>query len=153
MKITILAVGRMKGDPTATLFDAYVARLPWKTTLVEVEDKSKASLAKRREAECAKLLAAVPPGALLIALDPRGRSLSSEDFARAIGRWRSESTKTLAFAIGGADGFTDDFRAHAQVALSFGSMTWPHLLARVMLAEQLYRASAILSGHPYHRGG
>jgi 23S rRNA (pseudouridine1915-N3)-methyltransferase len=153
MKIAILAVGRMKGEAAAALYETYAARLPWKTTLVEVEEKSKAPATKRQDAECRKLLAALPADALLIALDPRGRVLSSEDFARAIDRWRAEGVKTLAFAIGGADGFTDDFRSRAQVALSFGPMTWPHLLARVMLIEQLYRASAILAGHPYHRGG
>jgi len=152
LKIAILAVGKMKGDPAAGLYETYVARLPWKVALTEVEDKSR-SAAERQASECRKLLAALPKDAVLIALDPRGREISSEDFARAIDKWRAEGTKTLAFAIGGADGFTNEFRSHAKVALSFGPMTWPHLLARAMLAEQLYRASAILSGHPYHRGG
>ena len=152
MKIAILAVGKMRGEPAARLYETYVSRLPWKVALSEIEDKNK-SPAERQAGECRKLLAALPKGATLVVLDPRGRELSSEDFAQALGKWRSEGAKTLAFAIGGADGFTDEFRSRAAVALSFGPMTWPHLLARVMLAEQLYRASAILAGHPYHRGG
>lgn len=152
MRIAILAVGKSKGDPATALYETYVSRLPWTVALTEVEDKSRSPV-ERQANECRKLLAALPKGASLIVLDPRGRDLSSDDFARAIDKWRAEGTKCLAFAIGGADGFTDEFRSRAKVALSFGPMTWPHMLARAMLAEQLYRASTILSGHPYHRGG
>ena len=87
----------------------------------------------------------------LIALDMRGKSLSSEDFAALLSRWRDEGAGDLAFAIGGAEGLDDTLCAAAALTLSLGAMTWPHMLVRVMLAEQLYRAQTILTGHPYHR--
>jgi 23S rRNA (pseudouridine1915-N3)-methyltransferase len=94
---------------------------------------------------------AVPKGATIIVLDQRGKTLSSEDFATRLGRWQDEGVGDLAFIIGGADGLDPAWRQRAALVLSLGAMTWPHVLARVMLAEQLYRAQSILAGHPYHR--
>ena len=104
---------------------------------------------KRQEAEL--LLAAVPAGAIVVALDERGKALPSEAFAARIGDWRDRGAGDLAFLIGGADGHGDAVRARADFLLAFGPMTWPHMLVRGMLAEQLYRAQQILAGHPYHR--
>lgn len=151
--IRILAGGRWKaGDPARILFDDYVRRLPWPVALNEIDPRI-GDPARRQAAESAEIVAAAatPPGRVLIALDGRGRDLASDDFAARIKTWQDEARPALVFAIGGADGLTDDVRRAADLVLSFGKMTWPHLLARAMLAEQLYRASSILAGHPYHR--
>ncbi len=103
------------------------------------------------EAEAEELLAAVPPGAALVALDERGRDLTSEALAGQLGRWRDEGARAAAFLIGGPDGLGAAARERASLVLSLGRMTWPHMLVRAMLAEQLYRATTILAGHPYHR--
>jgi 23S rRNA (pseudouridine1915-N3)-methyltransferase len=151
--IRILAGGRWKaGDPARSLYEAYVGRLPWPVALSEIDPRI-GDPARRQSAESAEILveAALPPGRVLIALDARGRDIDSADFAGRIRRWQEEGRPALAFAIGGADGLTDMVRRNSDLVLSFGKMTWPHLLARAMLAEQLYRASTILAGHPYHR--
>lgn len=104
---------------------------------------------KAREAEL--ILAAVPPGALLVALDERGRPWSSRELAERLAAWRDRGVTTLAFAIGGADGLGPAVIERADAVVSLGAMTWPHLLVRSLLLEQLYRAQQILAGHPYHR--
>ncbi len=159
MRITLAAVGRAKAGPWRDLYDDFAGRLsPQRSrgplgplALKEIEEHRPLAPAelKRREAEL--LLAAIPPGARLIALDMRGKSLSSEAFAILLGRWRDEGTGDLAFVIGGAEGLDDSLRRSAALTLSLGSMTWPHMLVRALLAEQLYRAQTILTGHPYHR--
>jgi 23S rRNA (pseudouridine1915-N3)-methyltransferase len=103
----------------------------------------------QREGEL--LLQAVPAGATLVALDRRGKVLDSEAFAARLGTWRDNSVSDLAFLIGGADGHTEQLLQKSALVLSFGTMTWPHMLARGMLAEQIYRAQQLLAGHPYHR--
>ena len=102
-------------------------------------------------AEAALLDRAIPRGAVVVALDERGGLLTSPEFSRHLGEWRDAGRGDVAFVIGGADGLAPDLRARADVTLSFGKMVWPHMLARVMLIEQLYRAAAILAGSPYHR--
>lgn len=119
--------------------------------LREVEERRKLPVDQHKAAEAALLLAEIPKGATVVALDARGKSLSSEDFAIRLGRWRDDSVGDLAFVIGGADGLDRGILERAAFTLSLGSMTWPHLLARAMLAEQIYRAQSILIGHPYHR--
>ncbi|MGE0719645.1 MAG: 23S rRNA (pseudouridine(1915)-N(3))-methyltransferase RlmH [Alphaproteobacteria bacterium] len=153
MRIHVVAVGRARGDPTAALFAEYVRRLPWPVRLHEVEARAGHDRAggDRTVREDALLAARIPPGATVVALDPRGRTLTSPAFALRIGRWRDDGVVDLAFVLGGADGLTDRMRAASGLLLSLGAMTWPHLLARAMLAEQLFRAHTILSGHPYHR--
>lgn len=155
MDLTILAVGRLRGGPEAQLIDDYLSRAG-KTgrplalgpaSVVEVEDRKN----RGRDAEADLLLAALPPGAALVALDERGKMLSSPDFAEMLARFRDEGRRACCFAIGGADGHGKALRAAADVSLSFGPMVWPHMLARAMLAEQIYRAAAILAGTPYHR--
>ena len=96
---------------------------------------------------------ALPPGAITVILDEKGKSLGSVAFAEQLGQWRDKGVREARFLIGAADGFDDAERARADLLLNFGAMTWPHMLARAMLAEQLWRATSILAGHPYHRSG
>ena len=116
-------------------------------TETEVEDRKGGGM----EAEAALLLRAVPAGALLVTLDERGRMLSSPEFAALLARWRDDGRQDAAFVIGGADGLAPALRDRADMSISFGRMVWPHMLVRVMLVEQLYRAATILAGSPYHR--
>lgn len=150
MRIHVIAVGRARGGPTAALFAEYTQRLPWPVALHEVEVRTGAPEG-RGQREAALLAQRIPARSTLVALDPRGRMLASETLAERIGRWRDEGTADLAFLIGGADGLDETLRSRADLLLSFGPMIWPHLLARAMLAEQLFRAHTILTGHPYHR--
>lgn len=155
MRLTLLAVGRLRGGPLKELYDDYARRLGGGPLgplgLREVEERKPLPPAALKAREGALLLAALPEGARLVALDERGRSLDSRGFAGLLGRWREEGLRETAFAIGGADGLDEAVRARADLLLSFGAPTWPHLLVRVLLAEQLFRADAILQGHPYHR--
>ncbi|MEM9476573.1 MAG: 23S rRNA (pseudouridine(1915)-N(3))-methyltransferase RlmH [Pseudomonadota bacterium] len=152
MKIRICAVGRLRSGPERELFDDYAKRFDrlgrshglGPIELVEVE-------AKKGLSEADALLRALPDPGQVCALDERGRTLTSPDFADLIARWRDQGHTTAAFVIGGADGLGDTLRARADTTVSFGSMVWPHMLARVMLSEQLYRAASILAGAPYHR--
>jgi len=151
MRIAIVAIGRQKAGPLKEIERLYAGRIAWPLVLREVEEKRKLSAAETKEREAALLLEAVPKGAAIIALDRRGTMLTSEAFAQRLGAWR-DAGSDLAFVIGGAEGLAESVTARAQFVLSFGAMTWPHLLARDMLLEQLYRAQQILAGHPYHRG-
>lgn len=155
MKIAILAVGRLRAGPEADLVRDYLDRFD-KTgralglgpaRVIEVEDKKNAG----RAAEGALLARALPDGAAIVALDERGRTLTSPEFAATLARWRDAGRSEVAFILGGADGIEPALRDRADLVLSFGAMVWPHMLARVMLSEQIYRAATILSGSPYHR--
>lgn len=155
MKVHICAVGRMRAGPEKVLFDDYQTRFDrtgrglglGPLSVVEVEDKKNLGMG----AEAALLDRALPKGAVICALDERGTVMTSPKFADKLGSWRDAGRSDLAFIIGGADGIDPSLRARADAKLSFGAMVWPHMLARVMLAEQLYRAASILSGSPYHR--
>ncbi len=151
MNILIVAVGRMKDGPEATLMAAYLRRLTWQVDLREIDLRGKTSDADRKRLEGEKILAALPDDARVVALDERGRDLSSRELATCLENWRDQGQRRVAFVIGGADGLTDTVRQRADTVISFGRATWPHLLIRAMLAEQLYRAASILTGHPYHR--
>jgi len=151
MEFVIAAVGRAKKGPERALFEHYAARLKSPLTLKEVEEKRPLPTPQRMEREAEMLLACVPPGARVVALDERGKAIGSEAFAHKLGQWRDDAVPAVAFLIGGADGHHDSVRARADLLLGFGAMTWPHMLVRGMLAEQLYRAQSILEGHPYHR--
>lgn len=151
MRLWLAAVGRAKPGPARDLFEEYRARLSWPLTLREVEPKKKIEGEELKRLEAQLLLEAVPAGARLVALDERGRTLSSPDFASKLGAWRDQGAADVAFVIGGADGLAEEVRARADLLLAFGAMTWPHMLVRGMLAEQIYRAQQILAGHPYHR--
>jgi 23S rRNA (pseudouridine1915-N3)-methyltransferase len=150
MQVIIAAIGRDRAGPTRDLFDDYCRRSPWPIRLVEIAPRSSEPTERRLREEADRLLRAVPPGAVLVALDEGGCQLDSAGLARRIARWQ-EAYGTLAFVIGGPDGLARNVIDRAEATLAFGRMTWPHRLVRVMLVEQIYRASTILSGHPYHR--
>ncbi len=151
MKLLIAAIGRAARGPERDLYDHYAARIRWPLALRELEEKRKLPPAQMILRESKLLLDAVPAKAVLVALDRRGKVLDSEAFAGRLAHWRDNSVSDIAFLIGGADGHTESLLKKAALVLSFGAMTWPHLLARAMLAEQLYRAQQLLAGHPYHR--
>lgn len=155
MRVQLCVVGRLRSGPERALIDDYLDRFG-KTgralglgpaTEHEVEDRKGGGMA----AEAALLSRAVPAGAALVILDERGEELTSPDFAARIARFRDGGRQDMAVLIGGADGLDPALRARADLAIRFGRMVWPHMLARVMLAEQLYRAATILDGSPYHR--
>lgn len=152
MRLEILAIGRARAGPERTLFETYARRLAWPVEMREFEEKRRLPPAELRSRECAMLLNAVPRDAMVVVLDEGGRSLSSEAFADKLGAWRDAGRSVIAFVIGGADGLTDEVRDRADLLLGFGRQTWPHMLVRAMLVEQIYRAQQILAGHPYHRG-
>lgn len=151
MKLTIAAIGRAGRGPERDLYEHYAGRIRWPLTLRELEEKRKLSAAEMIKREGELLLAAVPDKAMLVALDRRGKVLASEAFAGRLRRWRDDSVSDVAFLIGGADGHSEELLERAALVVSFGAMTWPHLLARAMLAEQIYRSQQLLAGHPYHR--
>lgn len=154
MRCHLIAVGKGgKTGPERALFDTYAGRLvqPFSLTLREVEEKKALSGGALKAREADLLLAALPQGAVVVALDERGKSLSSRAFADALARWRDGGTRDVAFLIGGADGLDGRVRDRADLVLNLGTLTWPHMLVRGLIAEQLFRAQCILSGHPYHR--
>lgn len=148
---TIVSAGRWKSAPLKTSFEDYANRIRPPLALKEIEPKGRLTGVTLREAEAALLEQAAPKGAVLVALDGGGKNLSSDKLAEKLGAWRDQGRAEIAFLIGGADGLLPALTAKADLVLSLGAMTWPHLLARVMLAEQIYRAQQILAGHPYHR--
>jgi 23S rRNA (pseudouridine1915-N3)-methyltransferase len=150
MRLTIVAVGRHKTGPLKALQEFYAERIRWPLTIREVEERRKLPPAELKAREGELILGALPKDAELIALDGRGKTLSSTDLANRLARWR-DADASLAFVIGGSDGLADAVLDQARLVLSLGTMTWPHLLVRGMLLEQLYRAQQILAGHPYHR--
>ena len=141
MLLHIIARGKIARSPEAELLERYARRIAWPL----------------KHSELSETGGRIPPPAQTpardVLLDERGKALTSEEFAALIGRWRDEGIRECRFIIGAADGHGDEARAGADYLLSFGRMTWPHLMARAMLAEQLWRATAILAGHPYHRSG
>jgi 23S rRNA (pseudouridine1915-N3)-methyltransferase len=151
LKLTIACIGRAGRGPERDLYEHYAGRIRWPLALRELEERKKLPPAELIRREGDLLLGAVPPKAVLIALDRRGKVLDSETFAKRLERWRDDGVADIAFLIGGADGHGDPLLEKASLILSFGVMTWPHLLARAMLAEQIYRAQQLLAGHPYHR--
>lgn len=156
MRLVILAVGRLRAGPERTLVEDYLARLAATGRGIGLEAGGVREIDERKArapaAQSAALVAARPADAPLWLLDERGEVLSSPAFARALADERDAGTRELALAIGGADGGDRALRKTARRTISLGAMVWPHMLARVMLAEQLYRAATILAGTPYHRG-
>ncbi len=155
MRVHLCVVGRLRAGPERELVDDYLGRFDKTGRAMnlgparehEVEDKRGGGMS----AEAALLERAIPKGALLITLDERGKTLTSPQFADRLAGWRDEGRQDLALVIGGADGIAPELRKRADFSLSFGAMVWPHMLVRVMVAEQLYRAASILAGSPYHR--
>ncbi len=148
-------MGRLRGGPESTLVDDYLNRfektarnLGWGgVEVIEVEDRKGGG----KNAEADLLNKAIPNGAVVICLDERGKVLTSPDFADRLRGWADHGRSDAALLIGGADGLDPSLVSRADLVLSFGKMVWPHMLVRVMLAEQLYRAATILTGSPYHR--
>jgi 23S rRNA (pseudouridine1915-N3)-methyltransferase len=140
MLLHIVARGRIGRGPEAELVERYAKRLSWPYKLTELPDTG-------------GKMPPVEPGCRIVMLDETGQVLPSRDFAGVLEKWRDGGVREARFLIGAADGFDDAQRASADLLLSFGRATWPHLLARAMLAEQLYRATSILANHPYHREG
>ena len=155
MRVHLIAVGRLRAGPERDLVEDYFQRFDRTGRSLglgpvvehEVEDKKNLGMA----AEADLLARAVPSGAVLVTLDERGKLMSSPEFAAMLARWRDGGRQDVAFVIGGADGIDPILRAKADASISFGAMVWPHMLVRVMIAEQLYRAATILGGGPYHR--
>jgi len=155
MRAHICAVGRLRAGPEKELLDDYTTRFDrtgralglGPLSMCEVEDRKGGGKA----GEAALLQRVIPKGAVIAALDERGKVMTSPEFAHLLGRWRDEGRGDVAFVIGGADGIAPELRTQADMMLSFGKMVWPHMLARVMLSEQLYRAASILANSPYHR--
>ena len=158
MRVAIAAVGRARAAPEQAICDLYLERanptarqLGFGKLELFVVDTSRARTAEARMEEEAAKLAKQAGSGHLIALDELGRSMTSEAFAKGLAKLRDQG-RDIAFVVGGPDGISPSLRARAHDRLAFGAQTWPHLLVRAMLAEQLYRAFSILSGHPYHRG-
>ncbi|HYA73395.1 MAG TPA: 23S rRNA (pseudouridine(1915)-N(3))-methyltransferase RlmH [Roseiarcus sp.] len=159
MRLALIGVGRLKSGPERELFDRYFKRASdlarsqglSGVELREVEEGRARRAEDRRAEEARAILAAAPKGAWLAALDERGAAMTSVQWAGEIGKARDQAAPAYALVIGGPDGLDPALRAQARTVLSFGAMTWPHQLVRVMASEQLYRALSILGGHPYHR--
>lgn len=159
MRISLFAVGRLKAGPEKELASRYLDRFAKAgppvglefAKVTEVTESRAANAETRKREEGALLERAVPEGGILILLDERGKTFDSEAFAAQIGRWRDGGKRDVLVAIGGADGLDPDIRQRADLVLNLGAMTWPHQIVRILIAEQLYRAVTILSGHPYHR--
>ena len=149
--ITLIAVGRLKSGPLKELCDEYRKRIPFAIEVREVEERRPVAGDERKAREGELILRELPKGALVVALDERGKACDSAAFARQFAAWRRQSGDNLAFLIGGADGLAPAVLEKAAARLALGTMTWPHMLARAMLLEQIYRAHTILTGHPYHR--
>ena len=151
MKSSIIAIGRWKRGPERDLFEHYAKRLSPPLELREFEERKKFPLDQLKNKEAELLLSAIPKGARVVVLDGSGKALSSVALAKRISDWRDTGTRQIAWLIGGADGHGKTALQAADLSLSLGHQTWPHLLVRAMLAEQLFRVQSILSGHPYHR--
>jgi len=159
MRLVVAAVGRLKRGPERDLAERYGERaakagraVGIRAVTISETDESRARRTKDRlTEEAAALSAVIATQSAVVALDERGESLASEALAQRIGRWRDEGRPALVVLIGGPDGLDPGLLAKADLRLAFGRMTWPHQLVRIMILEQLYRAIAILSGHPYHR--
>ncbi|APE27556.1 23S rRNA (pseudouridine(1915)-N(3))-methyltransferase RlmH [Aurantiacibacter gangjinensis] len=140
MLLHIIARGKIARSPEAELVERYAKRIAWPLKLTELPESG------------GRIPDPLTPYKTVL-LDERGKNLGSEEFAQILGRWRDDGMRECRFIIGAADGHSDAERAEADLLISFGKATWPHLLARAMLAEQLFRATSILAGHPYHRAG
>ncbi len=159
MRISVFAVGRMKSGPERELADRYLDRFK-KTgaslglefsSVTEIVESRAQQAELRKQEESAQVLKALDTGGVLVLLDERGKTMPSEAFASNIAKFRDEGKRQLLLAIGGPDGHDAALRERADLVLALGAMTWPHQIVRILIAEQLYRATTILSGHPYHR--
>ena len=139
MLLHVIARGKIGRSPEAELVERYLKRISWPTKLTELSERAP--------------LPASPSGSVTVLLDEKGKALSSMELAKKLEQWRDSGAREARFVIGAADGHSAEERAGADLLISFGPSTWPHLLVRSMLAEQLFRATSILANHPYHREG
>ena len=159
MRIVVAAVGRLKQGPDTELAERYRKRAAQtgrnlglrEIEIVEIRESRAQETAKRVIEESIALANIIPEDAVTVVLDARGENIDSASFAACIQKWRADGRTAAIFLIGGADGLAENLLAKADLRLSFGAATWPHQLARIMLLEQLYRATTLLAGHPYHR--
>ncbi len=151
MRLSLIAVGRAKRGPEQDLFNAYLKRLRPSLDLIEVEEKRPLSGPELMGREAKLIGDKIPEGAHVFALDERGKAMKSRQFAEKLGGLQDSGIRDCTFIIGGADGLDPAIRTRANTIMCFGPQTWPHMLVRGMLAEQIYRAQSILAGHPYHR--
>ncbi len=145
MKIEIIAIGKAKDAHLLALISEYQKRLSYEFFIHEIQDRSDQSIEEKR------ILEKLKSTSYVIILDEKGKELSSRDFSQSLENIMAQGFKHIQFVIGGADGLTNNVKKRADLSLSFGRQTWPHMLVRLMLIEQIYRAQTILSGHPYHR--
>jgi len=150
MKIDIIAIGQLRKGPMFDALSEYQKRMKWPVNFIVHESKQRDEKVKQRE-EHEKLLRSLQNSAFIIAMDEKGKSLPSSQFANKIKDIQNQGQSHIQFVIGGADGLSDEIRQRSNLLLSFGAQTWPHMLARVMLLEQIYRCQQIIAGHPYHR--
>jgi 23S rRNA (pseudouridine1915-N3)-methyltransferase len=152
MRVLIAAIGKAKAGPEQQLYSEYAKRLPWKIECREFVSKAQTPQ-QRIEQESSQLLAACKGYDRLIALDEAGKLLGSREFAGQLGSWQQQGASSFAFIIGGSDGLSTEALKQANLVWSLGKVTWPHMLVRALLAEQIYRAYSVLANHPYHREG
>ncbi len=159
MRIVVAAIARMRAGPELELAQKYAERIRRSgqpvgingLDIVEIEESRARDAASRKMQEAAKLRQAIPAGSIVITLDERGKNLPSREFANRFAQWRDNGAPAICFIAGGPDGLDASLKRDSDITLSFGAGTWPHLLVRVMLLEQLYRVTTILLNHPYHR--
>ena len=151
MNIIIIAIGKIRSGPEKTLIEDYSRRIKWPIEFREVEEKKKLKGLELKKRQGNLLLKQCPPGSKILVLDQCGKNFPSTELANIFRNWQSNRVKQVCILIGGADGVDQEVKKQADLLLSFGELTWPHLLARVMLTEQIYRSRQIINGHPYHR--
>lgn len=159
MRIVVAAIGRLKQGPETELSERYRKRAAQTgrqlglrdVEIIEIRESRAADTSKRMLEESIALANVIPENAAVVLLDSLGENLDSPALATQLAKWRADARPATVFVIGGADGVAPSLREKAELTISFGSATWPHQLVRVMLLEQIYRATTILAGHPYHR--
>lgn len=153
MNINIISVGKFNKSPLLDLFNGYVKKTPWKVSLVELEIKNSNSLeiGKKKDLEGKLILKNISKSSKIIILDENGKQHKSKEFASLLNKFAVSGDSNITFVIGGADGLSEEILNKANTKISFSKMTLPHLMVRVILAEQLYRANSIINNHPYHR--
>ena len=153
MKISIISIGKFENSPIKAVFENYMKRIKWKVELKELELKNAQNLSSQelKNREAALILKEIKPGSKLIILDEKGGEYKSRDFAKMLSNLAVQGESHFTFVIGGSDGLADEILKMPAIKLSLGLMTFPHLLVRAMLLEQIYRAQTIIEGHPYHR--
>lgn len=151
MKIQITACGKLKDENIKSLISEYVKRLPWSVKVIEVDANKSNNTNVIKEEEAKLLLDKIPPGYYKIALDERGKLVTSEELAQTLAKISVNHTGNIAFIIGGSDGLSENVRKSADLTISMGKVTYPHMLARLLLVEQLYRSWTIIEGKTYHK--